>query len=320
MTVNVPDDEVVVNGTTIVPAGDVFQGDSVPVGPNDRNGGLWDIEGFDVTSLLAPGPNTLRLTTGVGGDCLSLVVATVDLPAGAAPPTTDLSVDDVTLTEGNSGTKDFAFTVTRSGPTDVTSTVDVATANNTAAAPDDYTARSETLTFAPGDTSETFTVSVNGDTAVELDETFFVNLTNPTGASVLDGQGVGTIANDDEAEETNLTVVAAAADPTGGAPGDPVTVSWTTRNTATRSSLPRRGPTPSTSRPMRLSASAATSVSGSSTASATSPAALSTPAWVTSSYRAWRPATTSCSSAPTTATHTRSRARTTTFAPSRSPS
>lgn len=81
------DDALVVNGTTIEPTGPIFQGSSVPAANNgpSGDGNLWDIRTFDVTPLLSAGPNTLTLTTGVAGDCLSLVVAVIDLPAGAAP-------------------------------------------------------------------------------------------------------------------------------------------------------------------------------------------------------------------------------------------
>jgi len=84
------DDALILNGTiTLAPADGVFEGDSVPNGASagSTNGGLWDIKSYDVTSALTPGPNTLTLTTGVNNDCLSLVVAAVDLPAGAAPIT-----------------------------------------------------------------------------------------------------------------------------------------------------------------------------------------------------------------------------------------
>ncbi|MGO9138342.1 MAG: DUF3344 domain-containing protein [Syntrophales bacterium] len=82
-----PDDALILNGQTLVAAGDIFQGTSVP-GPNlpNDNGNLWDIERWDITSYLTPGLNTLHLTTGVNSDCLSGVVAVIDLPAGAAPP------------------------------------------------------------------------------------------------------------------------------------------------------------------------------------------------------------------------------------------
>ena len=108
------------------------------------------------------------------------------------------SIDDVTHNEGNSGTTEFAFTVTKTGATALASTVDFVTADGTATAPGDYTAlTTQTLTFAPGDATKQVTVLVNGDTTFEPDETFFVNLSNPTAATVTDSQGVGTITNDD---------------------------------------------------------------------------------------------------------------------------
>ena len=85
------DDTLVLNGTiTLEPAGHIFDGDTVPNGASagDTGGGLWDIKSYDVTSALTPGLNTLTLTTESYEDCLSLVVAAVDLPVGAAPPPT----------------------------------------------------------------------------------------------------------------------------------------------------------------------------------------------------------------------------------------
>src|SRR5262249_16292222 len=61
----------------------------------------------------------------------------------------------------------------------------------------DYVAASGTLSFAPGVTSRTVTVAVNGDTVPELDEDFFLNLSSPTNASLADGQARATIKNDD---------------------------------------------------------------------------------------------------------------------------
>ncbi len=114
--------------------------------------------------------------------------------------TPTLSIDDVTVTEGDAGATDATFTVTRSGDTGGTSTVDFATSDGTARASDnDYGARSDTLTFVPGDTSEEVSVQVNGDTADEDDENFFVNLSNPTNATIADDTGAGTITDDDTA-------------------------------------------------------------------------------------------------------------------------
>jgi hypothetical protein len=81
------DDALILNGAVLQPSGIIFGGFSVP-GDNDgpsRNGRLWDIMTWDVTAWMEPGENTLELTTGVVDDCLALVVAVVDLPAGAAP-------------------------------------------------------------------------------------------------------------------------------------------------------------------------------------------------------------------------------------------
>lgn len=75
--------------------------------------------------------------------------------------------------------------------------VPYATANGTALAGSDYTATSGTLTFSASQTSKTVTVSVLGNTTVEANETFTVNLSGATGATIFDGQGVGTILNDD---------------------------------------------------------------------------------------------------------------------------
>ena len=77
-------------------------------------------------------------------------------------------------------------------------TVNYATANGTATRRRDYTAAAAgTLTFAPGETTKTVTVAVNGDTLDEADETFTVNLSAATNATIADGQGVGTITDDD---------------------------------------------------------------------------------------------------------------------------
>jgi PEP-CTERM motif len=79
------DAAVIANATTIAPAGSVFQGNTVPSAGNDRDGLLWDIRDYNITSLLSPGLNTVKITTGVDGDCLSCVMIAIDLPAGAAP-------------------------------------------------------------------------------------------------------------------------------------------------------------------------------------------------------------------------------------------
>ena len=112
-----------------------------------------------------------------------------------------ISINDVTLTEGNSGTVAANFTVSLSNPSSQTITVNYVTANGTtnpATAGSDYVGVSSTqLTFNPGDTSKPISVTVNGDTMFEPNETFFVNLSGATNATIADSQGVGTINNDD---------------------------------------------------------------------------------------------------------------------------
>jgi hypothetical protein len=117
-----------------------------------------------------------------------------------APPVPAISIDNVSVTEGNSGTQLASFTVSLSMTPTATITVDYATANGTATSPGDYLSTGGTLTFAPGETSKTVSVTVNGDTLVEADETFFVNLTNVSANAIIsDNQGQGTILNDDAA-------------------------------------------------------------------------------------------------------------------------
>ena len=91
-----------------------------------------------------------------------------------------LSINDVSVAEGNAGTTTLGFTVTLSAVSGQTVTVDYATANGTATTADgDYLAASGTLTFAPGVTTQPVNVTVNGDVKDEPNETFLVNLSVP---------------------------------------------------------------------------------------------------------------------------------------------
>ncbi|MCL1560583.1 putative Ig domain-containing protein [Xanthomonas nasturtii] len=112
----------------------------------------------------------------------------------AAP---SLSIDDISVNEGNSGTTTATFTVSLSAANGQTVTVNYATADGTANAGSDYSARSGTLTFAPGTTAQGVAVTVNGDTAVEPNETFSVGLSGASNASIARATGTGTILNDD---------------------------------------------------------------------------------------------------------------------------
>jgi hypothetical protein len=119
-----------------------------------------------------------------------------DIDAGLID-TPMLSISDVSLTEGNSGTINATFTVTLSAASANNVTVNYTTANGTAISPSDYYSTSNTLTFDPFETSKTITVPVIGETIFESNEYFHVHLSNAVNAAIADGQGVGTILNDD---------------------------------------------------------------------------------------------------------------------------
>jgi Ca2+-binding RTX toxin-like protein len=118
-------------------------------------------------------------------------------PPPPPPPLPTLTIDDVSVNEGNTGTSTIAMTVTLSAAPAAAVTVVYATANGTATAGNDYITAGGTLTFAAGQTTRTVNVIVNGDTVIEPNETFVVNLSSAAGATLLDGQGQGTIVDDD---------------------------------------------------------------------------------------------------------------------------
>lgn len=125
------------------------------------------------------------------------------LLGGSPGPTLPaLSIGDIELAEGNSGLTNAIFTVSLSAPSTSTVTVAYATADRTAQAGSDYQAATGSLTFSPGQTVQTLSVPIIGDTQVEPDETFVVNLTSPAGATLARSQATGTIQNDDTAPPT----------------------------------------------------------------------------------------------------------------------
>lgn len=110
-----------------------------------------------------------------------------------------IAVSDAEELEGNTGPKTLSFQVSLSRAAPASGVkFDIATANGTAQAGSDYVAKALAHQIIPaGHTNYTFDVVVNGDTSTEGDETFLVNLSNVVDASVGDGQGMGTILNDD---------------------------------------------------------------------------------------------------------------------------
>ncbi len=112
-------------------------------------------------------------------------------------PPPSVSINDVNVNETNSGLTGAVFNVTLSAVSAKPITVSYTTAAGTAAAGTDFEATTGTLTFNVGETSKTVSVNVIGDGTFEPDETFFVNLGDPSNVTIADGQGVGTIVNDD---------------------------------------------------------------------------------------------------------------------------
>ena len=106
--------------------------------------------------------------------------------AGKSSGTPVITISDVSLNEGNSGTTSAVFTVTLSSASMQTISVNYATANSTASSPSDYAAASGTLTFDPGQTSKQITIPVVGDTTAEFYESFFVNLSGAVSAALAD--------------------------------------------------------------------------------------------------------------------------------------
>jgi len=118
-------------------------------------------------------------------------------PIGEPIQLPSLSIENTTVTEGNAGTQSANFTVRLSAPTNTTVTAQFTTKDGTAQAGTDYESSTEILTFAPGEVEKNITVAVKGDTISEPTETFTVNLTGVTNAILIQGEGIGTILDND---------------------------------------------------------------------------------------------------------------------------
>ena len=123
-------------------------------------------------------------------------IASPTIPPPTIPPLT-LSIGDASVWEGNKGTTWLDLRVTLSRGSDAVVTVNYATVNGTAVAARDYTATGGTLTFQPGQTVRTISVSITRDRKREPDEIFSVQLSSAAGAAISDGIATITILNDD---------------------------------------------------------------------------------------------------------------------------
>jgi hypothetical protein len=144
----------------------------------------------------------MNLSNATNGATISddqgLGTITNDDVGGGGAVAGSVSIDDVTVTEGNSGTKLLTFTVTRTGGTAAFGVTYGTWGNTASGAAGDYIPIGGDLAFGLGVNTMTASVTILGDTTVEPTETFFMNLSNATnGATISDDQGLGTITNDD---------------------------------------------------------------------------------------------------------------------------
>jgi hypothetical protein len=162
--------------------------------------GAWSTTGSAVDTSI-PGSGyvayTLGDTTARGG-----AFGGGEFSDAPPPPPPAISISDASGLEGNSGQATLNFTISLSKASLTPVTVAYTTADATATtAGSDYVATAGTLTFAAGQTTRTVSVKVNGDTTFEPDETFSLELSNQSGATITDNLGLGTIRNDDVAAD-----------------------------------------------------------------------------------------------------------------------
>ncbi len=151
----------------------------------------------DITPFANGGAHALLFSyANPNAGIANFTVDNVEITGFLPGPGPTLTINDASSVEGHTGVATHMFTVFLSPASSSTVTVNYATAPDTADAAD-FVATSGTLTFSPGQTSRTIAVQVNGDVAIETDETYFVNLTAPVSATISDSRGKGTIVNDE---------------------------------------------------------------------------------------------------------------------------
>ncbi len=175
--------------TTTIPAGQTSVTVNVPV--------VGDALYEDDETFRVVLSNPSSGVTIADGDATVKILNNDSPPDPSQQPT--ISIADKGFPEGDTGTSVGNFALTLSSQVPYTVTVKASTSNNQATADSDYVGFSNvTVTFAPGETSATLPVTINGDTKDEFNEAFTVTLSNPSpGAQVLDGTGFGVITDDD---------------------------------------------------------------------------------------------------------------------------
>lgn len=127
--------------------------------------------------------------------CLLFVTAGITFAQG----TPSLSINDITVPEGDDSTTlvGWDFTISLSAPSAQVVSVMVSTQAGSATGDVDFGAGSTVVNIPAGQTSRSLTIFIKGDTAVEGTENFFVNLSSPVNATIADAQGMATIVDDE---------------------------------------------------------------------------------------------------------------------------
>lgn len=210
------------------------------------------------TATFAAGTTTQNIAVSVLGDTLDeadeTFVMTLSNPTNATvagaqgagtivddDPEASVTIANVSVTEGNTGQSNAVFAVTLTPASGRIVTVAYTTGNGTAIGGSDYTATSGTLTFNAGTVTQTIAVAVSGDTMDEANETFLVNLSAPTNATLAVAQAIGSITDDDPPPSISIADVAVTEGNAGtvnavftatlsAASGQTVTVAYATAN------------------------------------------------------------------------------------------
>lgn len=178
------EDYVAVSGTLSFAPGEFLKTVTVPL-VNDET--TEPIESFAFNLSNATGSSTL-------GSPNTAQVLILD-----EDPAPQISINDVAITEGNTGNASADLLVALNHPSASQITVQFETVEGSATAGADYQSRSGTVIFAPRQVAQTISIPINSDTSPEITETFVVNLSTPTNASIADNQGVASIRDDDSA-------------------------------------------------------------------------------------------------------------------------
>jgi hypothetical protein len=203
-------DYTTASGTLLFSSGQVVNSFDIPV----NNDTLDETDETVNITLSSQSPGVFLTPNG------SAVMTIID---NDAPPT--VLIEDVSQFEGNLGTNQFSFRVSLSAASGLPVSVDYVTANGTATASSDYAFAGGPVNFAPGETLKSVLVTIIGDLTPELDETFFINLSNPVNASFGDNQALGTIKDDDNPGKFSFSLA-----PYSGTEHDSVPVTVTRTN------------------------------------------------------------------------------------------